>query len=1229
MSPMETFVRGHELNKYLQLLPVLGLPDHRPTNVDPFSYRLLETSVLRDGLTTAIRLLQIRLCVQGAFVLLNSDSTPYFLAGPPEPQSNEEDWLSVKSAEWLGATDADLQRWLWIFQQTTNFNTKSGDAIDPLFILPSMEDNDHSRTLSSVCGEPRLSFYAGTPIVSKQGTAIGTVFVVDNSTRNALSSKEEDILKTTARKCMAQLDFARESAVQNRWKMVNEQLSRFVGSRVTREQELEEPPPLVQEHQQRRNSKWVEDFHAIATEYGQALTKVEGAAMEGDDFSMGPESDRLLHVEKETTQYDGNKEENHEPQFSTSHSSSGTKRVEIGGKTTYRKIFRKAAECLQEALQADGVMFSDGLLGYHGDVQPVTEGAEELEDEISRLSTDKPKTKTEQSQSGVPNYQQSQSGDAQFTGSRVYTSPEFKRGLRVESPAEMLGLSTRNPPSAPKMEEKDRNDMRITELHIGQLPLMMDKYPKGVVWYIDDTTGKCFTVKDDLLEEDDSQESHNLISIFPGVLQLIFQPLTDPVSLKRMASCFVWSKQPYPVYSDTIELPALRGFLHTIEAEVSRNDAAAAAKQKELFVSSVSHELRTPLHGILGSVQLLADTPLDPFQTGLANTIKTSSLTLNETLASVLAYARINQFERQQHKHRERRSPDAEWALPNKLDFPPGPDTDFECLYKSTNLALLCEELAGVLEAGQSYGKPADQRKVAVAVEIDYKENWSYFTEPGALRRIALNIIGNALKYTTEGSVVIRLTSTDLALEGTELMDENTKRRITFTVKDTGIGMTKDFMENHLFIPFTQENTNANGVGLGMSIVKSLVSLLAGEIVVRSKPNEGTDITVIAPMRITNPEDGEWGKPTEEMAQITATLRREKLSVLLCGFPRAIRRAFEKHLREWFECKLLKDTEDAEPDVVMVEEGNETILSEVQKTSQKHGPRAVLLSIAMTPNQLGRSLLHPVKGYGVYERCSCPIGPHSLGKVLSVCVVKLRELRAQGNNRERSGSDDKHTFQEEKEYKWQGNLELSEVDVSIPSSIPTEVSIEGGAGLYRMPSLERKKVTDTITDTPYRSQSISEESSGVSRSNLDVLVVEDNAINRRLLGTFLDKHGCRNVQYAENGALAVEAVEKRERNFNVIFMDLSMPVMDGFTATRNIRRIERERERSSSSIQSTSNPTSNHTYIIALTGLASDRDEDAAHVAGVNQFITKPVKFNQLTVQLKEQEEILSSKEEQ
>lgn len=1115
MSMFEIAIRGHELHKYLQLLQATDLDNQpRHSRITPFSFRLPVTCALCDALTTHVRLLQLLLSVGGVFVLLTDGVTPHFLAGTPELQSSENDGPPIQSASWLGDTDADVQQWLWAFQQTACSSVDSRELNDSVFTLSPMGDDDHLRNLSTVCGAPHLRFYAGTPIFSKQGTVIGVVFVVDSSTRETLSSKEKKILKTTARQCMSELEFARECAVKERWKMINEQLIRFVGSRSVRDQELEGPASLGREDQQERRKEQINDLRDVARLHNQKFSEDESVAILGANSSMDHESERFSRVQTEIGRRVKEDDIEHETRNLAAPPDNDTQHSNTQGENMYRKIFRRAAECLQEAFQADGALFVDGVIGHHGAIQPVPEVAEELQHEINqRPERHYPKESGQsdadmgRSQPDSPNHEQDQNGSTQTGSSRSYTSPEFKRGLYVQNPADVIGMSTRNSHLAPKTNVADGVVVALANLPRGEIPLIMDTYPDGNVWYIDEVTGSWFSSKNDIPVQDDSYDKHLLASTFPAVRQLLFQPMTDPVSLKRLAGCFIWSGRVSPLFSDTTDLPALSGFLHTLEAEVSRIDAAAAVKQQEAFVSSVSHELRTPLHGILGSSQLLEGTDLDPFQTGLVSTIKASSFTLNETLTSVLSYARINQFERQQHKYRQRRPPDADWSLPNKLSHPPGPDTDFKHLYESTNIALLCEEIAGVLAAGQSYNKSTDQRNVAVVVKIAYEENWNYFTEPGALRRIVLNVVGNALKYTTEGSVVIKLAAAPVAMQGTKLSKENdSRRKITLTVKDTGRGMSKDFISNRLFVPFTQEDTTSDGVGLGMSIVKSLVSLLAGEIRVESTPDKGTDITIITPMSISEPAHRELGEPAIRLAQLIASLRKENLSVLLYGFSHKVRQTFEKYLREWFNCKLLESTVDAEPDVVMVEEGNNEVTSGMERASQQNDRRTVLLSIAMTANLLAKPM-RSIKGYRAWERRPYPIGPSSFGEALWACVLKLQKLRTH-----RGGVDSKRNPEkadhDKEDYPSRREKGLFEEDTSVSSRESAQVSVDS-AHLHPIPSLGSQETPNMTIDTilPERPRfgvggpSIDDASSGFP--NLGILVVDDNVVNRRLLGAFL------------------------------------------------------------------------------------------------------------------------------
>lgn len=129
-----------------------------------------------------------------------------------------------------------------------------------------------------------------------------------------------------------------------------------------------------------------------------------------------------------------------------------------------------------------------------------------------------------------------------------------------------------------------------------------------------------------------------------------------------------------------------------------------------------------------------------------------------------------------------------------------------------------------------------------------------------------------------------------------------------------------------------------------------------------------------------------------------------------------------------------------------------------------------------------------------------------------------------------------------------------------------------------------------------------------SRRLARVLVVDDNLINLNLMMTFLKKRQLIELTPAENGKLAVEAVERMQSGYDIIFMDMSMPVMNGFEATRAIRSLEKDTDGRKPAI------------IIALTGLSSSRDESDAMASGVDLFLTKPVSFREVARLLDEWE---------
>jgi CheY-like chemotaxis protein len=508
-------------------------------------------------------------------------------------------------------------------------------------------------------------------------------------------------------------------------------------------------------------------------------------------------------------------------------------------------------------------------------------------------------------------------------------------------------------------------------------------------------------------------------------------------------------------------------------------------------------------------VQLLGDTGLDNFQKVLTSTIKSCGSTLHETLSSVLSYAKINQFERRQDRYPQRRPPDSAWALTDKHSVTVSPDKDFAGPYISVNIAMLCEEIVRMLEAGMVFGMSKGGYTLVVILNIRYEDNWCFCTEPGALRRIAANIIGNAMKYTPQGSVTVTLTTSQEIDDKRSLNNDHTSGHIVnLTVTDTGKGMSKDFLENHLFVPFTQEDaTTSEGVGLGMSIVKSLVSLLGGEIFVKSDAGKGTEIRVSMPMRQNTEDQDGLEQPAVEFAQDIKYLRSIRLSVVVFGFPGSVHDSVEIYLLEWFQCTMLDITDDRNPDIIIVEEGNAEARDAIEKSAPRYGHQGVLLSIVMDPPRLGKKM-EEIEGYPQCERLPRPLGPRYLSRALMSCVNKLKHLR----DGKTSAKGEKSQQDEEAKEK-----ENPDEGIQRPRSALSQSAVQ-------------QEEASTLSEGAWDGQLSNR------RSELRVLIVDDNALNTRLLGAFLKKYGCRNIQKAEDGAVAVEAVKKHPECYDIIFM---------------------------------------------------------------------------------------------
>jgi signal transduction histidine kinase len=262
----------------------------------------------------------------------------------------------------------------------------------------------------------------------------------------------------------------------------------------------------------------------------------------------------------------------------------------------------------------------------------------------------------------------------------------------------------------------------------------------------------------------------------------------------------------------------------------------------------------------------------------LVETIDSCGRTLLDTINHILDYSKINHFE----KNWRRTKRGSISQVPSAKDGPLAlrhSDLPMLNLFQDVDLSVLCEEVVDSVFAGhvfqnitaQSFdmvsnfqGRMADAKKtanssedimgrpqqqhsgVSVILDVDF-QNYHFITQPGALRRLIMNLLGNALKYTSHGYVRIKLDAKEMEdsqspemPSSEDTQDIQKRNMVTLYVTDTGKGISPEFLRSKLFMPFAQENSLSSGTGLGLSIVRKIVALLEGEITIDSEVGRGT-----------------------------------------------------------------------------------------------------------------------------------------------------------------------------------------------------------------------------------------------------------------------------------------------------------------------------------------------------------------------------------------------------
>ncbi|KAH7246104.1 hypothetical protein BKA59DRAFT_187191 [Fusarium tricinctum] len=1095
--------------------------------------------------------------------------------------------------------------------------TKCPSTVDnelPLTLIPDLAMDARLSKIPHPLSECPARFYAAVPIRSPAGVDIGVYCVVDPEPREAetWSPKDTQALREISSNIM---HYLRSKSVGDAYRR-SVRMTRGIGSFVERESTM---------------AGWKAGtsspaFHDDATREG-ALNSEQQALQRFRDLSLQNASsvNTQTHPNTEAETIAVSSRYAEEAELSNASSpSKPTKKSDANSKeNAMANIFSRAANLIREGIEIEGVLFLDANFD-----------ASVMESTLQQSASNSTPVSSSSSDEDMPEgfgYDKDPCcgilGFATSTSSSINSDPGSN--LHAAMPSKLLAALLRRYPAG-KIFNFDENGGLLSSGSSEE-----DFCPSV---YKNDAVEGSATATPSKKQRPWSRVSEglSLYKVFPGARSVAFVPVWDPKRDRWLAGGFVYTQTPTRSFTIEGELSYLRAFGMLATSEAQRLETLLVNKAQSDVLGSLSHELRTPLHGIMLAAELLSDTQLDVFQGNLLRTLETCGRTLSETIDHLLYFSKVNQVA--VHRKRERRTRKKPSIFDSSVTIAAGVEAS------EVRLDALVEEVmdsvfaghvfkrneadkvwqtssqggrlnitddlqcpgskdmaAGYTEDAMKFEEPlGHETQVAVFLDIDPYVPYLFNVAAGALRRVVMNLFGNALKYTQNGTITISLTQKPLYPDH----PNNNRRLVHIVVTDTGQGIAPDFLRNDLFKPFSQENHLSNGTGLGLSLVKKIVASMGGKISIESEVNKGTTATVTLPLsRTDGSEDNQKGEDQNEVDKEAKRLKG--LRVRLIGFPSD--EDIKSHTRQGIPMSAMKTmchrwlkmdivSEDSyqhiAPDLVLC---NEMAMTDPVLSSAEliRSPVVVVCANAITAHRRS-SENKTSEDQRVYEFVSQPIGPHKLARILHIAFRRWGDLQALSPAAPTTADNDDHshlTSDGAKRHSTGGNL-----GVDVPDDKPTPPYL--GMEPQRRP---RPPPRAPSTRVPPDTQQQTSYSSSEPKS---FLLVDDNPINISVLCAYMKKLKSKYAT-ASDGLEAVERFQENPDLFSCILMDISMPRMDGIEATKQIRAFEKKEEREP-------------VLILALTGLASASAQQDAYASGVDVFMSKPVKLKELSTILRE-----------